>query len=207
MKLINIDGVNAVGKSTLINDLLNHYTQQGLKITHVHFPRYDTGIGKVIKKVLHKEIEMHPSALQMLYSADRVNWTTYEFQELKKLYDIVFVDRYFTSGLVYGSIDGLDAGEILYNNKLVAKPDANLILFADIKVILERLMKRNNDVRIYESVEIIKKANEKYHKLIDLINDVYHIDANGTREQMLNNAIKIIDGILMEGENETKTIS
>lgn len=198
MKLINVDGVNAIGKSTLINDLIKHYTKQGLKVTHVHFPRYDTEIGEVIKKVLHNEIEMHPSALQMLYSADRVNWTTYEFEQLKKEYDLILVDRFFTSGLVYGSIDGLDEEEIMYNNKLVAEPDAHLILFANIDVILERFANRNRDVRIYESAEIIKKAHDKYYNLVDVIDNVYHVNANGTKKQMLNNAVKIIDGVLME---------
>jgi dTMP kinase len=195
MKLLNIDGADATGKSTLVNNLINHYTKQGKKITFLHFPRYDTEIGKVIKKVMFKETEMHPSALQMLYSSDRLNWYTYEFPKLQQEFDIVIVDRYLTSGMVYGAVDGLDPQEILFNDRRTAKPDANIILIADAETSLKRMAVRNETATLYENAENIKSATEKYLNLINLIPNVFYIDAKKSIEDNLKDAISIIDGL------------
>jgi dTMP kinase len=195
MKLLNIDGADGCGKSTLVNNLINHYTNLGKKITFLHFPRYDTDIGQVIKKVMFKETEMHPSSLQMLYSADRLNWFTYEFPKLQKEFDIVIVDRYLTSGMVYGEVDGLDPQEILFNDRRTAKPDANIILVADAETSLRRMAIRNETKTLYENEANIKSATEKYLNLVNLIPDVYYIDARKSIEDNLKDALVIIDGL------------
>src|SRR5690554_1733780 len=111
--LVNIDGADGVGKTTLVEGLMKYYTNQDKKITFLHFPRYETEIGKIIKKVLLKQNDtMHPAAFQMLCSADRVNWSAFDYPKLKKEYDIILVDRYSSSGIVYGQIDDLDKKEI-----------------------------------------------------------------------------------------------
>lgn len=193
MTLLNIDGADGVGKSTLIEGLIKYYQKQNKKITFLHFPRYDTEIGKVIKKVIYKEIEMHPSALQMLYSSDRLNWYTYDFPKLKQEFDIVIVDRYLTSGMVYGEVDGLDPQEILFNDRRTAKPNVNIILIADAKTSLERMAIRNEATTRYENAEDIKSGTEKYLNLINLIPDVYYVNATQSKENVLKDSICIID--------------
>jgi len=200
MKLLNVDGCDGTGKSTLVNGLINHYTNLGKKITFLHFPRYDTEIGKVIKKVMYKEIEMHPSALQMLYSSDRLNWYTYEFPKLKEEFDIVIVDRYLTSGMVYGAVDGLDPQEILFNDRRTAKPDANIILVADVETSLKRMAIRNEIATLYENALNIETATNNYRNLINLIPNVYYIDATKSIEDNLTDALIIIDRLGDENE-------
>jgi dTMP kinase len=195
MKLINVDGADGVGKSILVEGLIKYYTIQGKKITFLHFPRYDTEIGKVIKKVAYKEIEMHPSSLQMLYSSDRLNWYTYDFTKLEQEFDIVIVDRYLTSGMVYGEVDGLDPQEILFNDRRTAKPDANIILIADAETSLKRMSKRNETATRYENEDNIRTATEKYLNLKNLISDVYYIDAKQSIENVLYDAIDIIEKV------------
>jgi dTMP kinase len=193
MKLINVDGADGVGKSTLIDGLIDYYTKQNKKITFLHFPRYDTDIGKVIKKVMFKEVEMHPSSLQMLYSSDRLNWYTYEYSKLEKEFDIVLVDRYLTSGMVYGEVDGLEPTEILFNDRRTAKPNANIILIADAETSINRMSKRNETATKYENVENIRSATKNYLNLKNLIPDVYYIDAKQSKENVLYDVIKIIN--------------
>jgi dTMP kinase len=195
MNLINIDGADGTGKSTLIEGLINYYSKQNKKITFLHFPRYDTEIGKVIKKVMYKEIDMHPSSLQMLYSSDRLNWYTYDYPRLEKEYDIVLVDRYLTSGMVYGAVDGLEPSEILFNDRRTAKPNANIILVADAETSLERMAKRNETTTLYENADNIKTATENYKNLKNIIPDVYYINAKQSKHNVLIETIKIIDKI------------
>lgn len=193
MLLVNIDGCDCTGKSTTIENLIKHYTKQGLKVHYLHFPRYDTPIGKIIKKVLSKEIKMHPSSFQMLCSADRLEWSTNEYPKLKKKYDICLIDRYTTSGLVYGQIDGLDKEEILFNDRRIIKPDINLILFAKIETLIDRLNKRNIETTMYEKYDIMKSALTKYLQLYQFYPNVDYINADQSKEDVLQQSVKIID--------------
>jgi len=197
--LINIDGVDTTGKTTLVENLINHYTKQGLKITHTHFPRYNTPIGKIIKQVLDKKLTMHPSSFQMLCSADRLEWSTNEYLKLKEEYDIVIVDRHTTSALVYGMLDGLDKEEILFNDRRIVKPDINIILFASIDTLIKRLKKRNKATTLYEKQDIMKKALEKYLELHKFYPSVTYINAEQSIEKVKDIAIKIINKYLQKG--------
>ena len=198
MLLLNIDGADGTGKSTLTKGLIDHYSKEGKSITFIHFPRYETEIGKVIKKVMEKDITMHPSALQMLYSSDRLNWYTYEYPKLEKEYDIVIVDRYLTSGMVYGEIDGLDPKEILFNDRRTKMPDINIILYADEDIAVSRINQRQDAKGIYETLDIIRQANIKYKNLKNYIDNVNCIDSALSVKDVLNEGVKIIDRKLKE---------
>lgn len=113
--VIGIDGIDGCGKMTLVNGIIDYYTKKGLKITFLHFPRYDTELGKVIKKVLLKELSFHPSAFQMMCSADRVNWSTYTRPDMIDEYDIILVDR-FTSSAFHRSKGTLQVARLLGRN-------------------------------------------------------------------------------------------
>lgn len=192
MLLVGIDGADGTGKTTLVNGLIDHYTKLGKKITYLHFPRYNTELGKVIKKVLLKELDMHQSAFQMCCSADRLNWSVYEYPKLKEEYDIVIVDRHTSSAIVYGSIDGLEPEEILYNDRRIVQPDINIILYADAETSMKRMANRNEATTKYENVEAITKATERYLKLHELLPNVYYIDASKSIKENLEDAINII---------------
>jgi len=193
MLLLNIDGADGTGKTTLVNGLIDHYTQLGLKITYLHFPRYDTELGKVIKKVLLKELDMHQSAFQMCCSADRLNWSVYEYPKLKEEYDIIIVDRHTSSALVYGCMDELEPEEILYNDRRIAQPDINIILYADAETSMKRMSGRDEATTKYENIEAITKATKRYLKLHEILPNVYYIDAVKSIEETRQEAIDIID--------------
>ena len=198
MLMINIDGADGTGKTTLVEGLMKYYVDMGKKTAYVHFPRYNTEIGQVILKVLKKELEMHPSALQMLYSADRLNWSTYEYPQLCKTHDIVFVDRYLTSGIVYGGTDGVESDEILYNCRKNIVPNLNLILLADATTLVNRINRRGEEATMYETYNTIKEAVKRYSKLHTLIQNIYYINATQSKEAVLENAIQHINMLLME---------
>lgn len=195
MIVINIDGADGTGKTTLIEGLMKHCADIGKKTTFVHFPRYDTEIGQVILKVLKKELTMHPSALQMLYSADRLNWSTYEYLQLCQTHDIVFVDRYLTSGIVYGGTDGVESDEILYNCRKNITPNLNIILLADATTLVNRINRRGEETTLYETYNTIEKAVNRYAQLHTLIQNVCYVDATQSKESVLSSAIQLINSM------------
>ena len=195
MILINIDGADGVGKTTLIDGLINHYTNQNKKITFLHFPRYETEIGQIVRKVLLKKDNMHPAAFQMLCSADRVNWSVYDYPILKEEYDIILVDRHSSSGMVYGQIDGLDIEEILCNDKHIVQPDIHIILIADVETSMERMANRDEESTKYENIEGIKNATDKFLELRNILPNVNYINANMGIQDVLKESINIIERI------------
>lgn len=196
MKLINIDGPDGSGKSTLVNGLLNHYYFHGKKTEYVHFPRYDTELGKLIKSYLNKEVNIHPKAIQLLYSADRINFSKFEALELAKTVDMLFVDRYTTSGLVYGAAEGNFATNILANEVDVIEPDMTIILLAEPENLFSRLQATGKVLDRHETLETQKVALEKYKLTHCYVPNTVYIDAMQTQQTVLDTAIDAINKLL-----------
>jgi dTMP kinase len=200
--LVNIDGANGVGKSTLVDGLKAHYEAQGLKVYFIHFPRYETETGKLLKKSLSKEIEMNPFSQQMIMSADRLDWDNFVYSKIKEEYDIIIVDRYYTSALVYGNFDGIPYEDILHYDKYTAKPDANIILLGHTETLIKRLTSRDRELRKYETEEILNKAHDLYKNLNEIIDNVEYICTTNFEDEEINQfttlskTISILDKII-----------
>lgn len=198
MIIVNVDGADGTGKTTLVNGLVDYYTSIGKKITFLHFPRYNTELGKIIKKVLLKEINMNSSSFQMLCSADRLDWSIEEYPKMKEKYDILIVDRYSSSAIVYGQIEGLEPEEILFNDRKIAQPNVQIILLGDAEMSLNRMNNRNEASTKYENYDSITKATSYFEELKFHIPNVKFINAKEKVEDVKSQAIKFINEC-MEG--------
>lgn len=107
-KLIVVEGAcDGIGKTTQFNKLKEHLQNDGKEVSNHHFPTYGTYYGAPVEKYLQGEFgspkELSPYFVNSLYAVDRaVAW----YKELKELYDkgdIVLLDRYTTSSLIYQS--------------------------------------------------------------------------------------------------------
>ena len=107
-KLIVVEGAcDGIGKTTQFNKLKEHLQNDGKEVANHHFPTYGTYYGAPVEKYLQGEFgspkELSPYFVNSLYAVDRaVAW----YKELKELYDkgdIVLLDRYTTSSLIYQS--------------------------------------------------------------------------------------------------------
>ena len=114
-RLIVVEGAcDGIGKTTQYKMLKNRLTKDGESITSHHFPSYGTYHGAPVEKYLQGEFggpsELSPYFVNSLYAVDRgVTW----YKDLKKLYEqgnMILLDRYTTSSLIYQSalIEDLD---------------------------------------------------------------------------------------------------
>lgn len=163
MKLISIEGPDGVGKSTLVQNLKAYYGDIGLNVEYVHFPRYGTRVGQVIKDVLFSHEKMDPRAFQMLYSADRINFTKISIPQFEEYMNILLVDRYISSGMVYGQLGGINPKDILFFEKDVRKPDINIILTASVKTLVGRMNYKIQDM--FETYDNMKKVVNYYNNV------------------------------------------
>lgn len=184
-RLISIDGSDCTGKSTLTQNLSDRFTQEGHKVKVLHFPRYDTPVGKLIKAHLSGEFKMDVGAFQYLYIADQMDYTRNGLVQDMDEYDYIIFDRYKDSSLVYFmankprnfctkenlSFYSEDMEHISEEGRqlkdaqaYICEPDYKIILHAKEEVLQKRLDEKEKDV--HESdFDFMKNVNSLYRDL------------------------------------------
>lgn len=179
-KLIVVEGAcDGIGKTTQFNKLKEHLQKDGKEVANHHFPTYGTYYGAPVEKYLQGEFgspkELSPYFVNSLYAVDRaVAW----YKELKELYDkgdIVLLDRYTTSSLIYQSalIENPDekkrfldyVTDFEFGKLGIKEPDSVIFLHApfDLVTKLRQERKQNDGVAndIHErDLEFMKKVYE-----------------------------------------------
>lgn len=164
-KLIVIEGsCDGVGKSTQYKLLIERLKKDNEKIitTH-HFPSYGTYQGRAVEEYLKgnygKVSELSPYFINSLYAQDRaITWISGLKEEYEKG-NIIILDRYTTSSLIYQSsvIEDLDKRrefidyiyDYEYNRLGIPKPDLVIFLHADFELIrkLKSERKENDGIK------------------------------------------------------------
>ena len=160
-RLIVVEGAcDGIGKTTQYKMLKNRLTKEGESITSHHFPSYGTYHGAPVEKYLQGEFggpsELSPYFVNSLYAVDRgVTW----YKDLKKLYEqgnMILLDRYTTSSLIYQSalIEDLDekkrfidyVTDFEYHKIGIKEPDNVIFLHASFDLVTEiRNARMQND--------------------------------------------------------------
>ena len=109
-KLIVIEGAcDGIGKTTQFKLLKKYLEDNGYNVCSHHFPTYDSKQGKLTEYYLNGDFgnpnDLSPYLVNSIYAVDRaITWN----DKLKEAYysgDIILLDRYTTSSLIYQSSD------------------------------------------------------------------------------------------------------
>ena len=156
-KLIVIEGAcDGVGKTTQVEMLKKHLEEDNISVYSHHFPTYDSDAGKLISNYLSGSYgnikDLSPYFINSLYAIDR-KIVCDNFEKLDK--DIILVDRYTSSSLIYQSAlikniyekkDFIDfVNDYEFNKLKVKKPDKVIFLTAPFDVISKMRNKRINN--------------------------------------------------------------
>ena len=187
-RFISFEGIDGSGKSTQANLLKTKLQLDGYKVKMIHFPRYDTKIGAIIKDVLFGEIQMDNLALQMLYIIDQINAKKEIEEGLKEGY--VICDRYDLSTLAYTkNIISKDAEKTIKSiqKKLnLLTPDITIILGMNAEEIKSR---RKSLDKIEENIPLLNNINktyEGYYNNFDILENRKILKINSMLSQELN---------------------
>jgi len=117
---IVLEGINASGKNTQVVNLKKYFESQGKTVVTTDEPTHTLLVGKFVRKLITSGQQIPSSALQYLYTADRIiNHETIILPALQKG-KIVLASRSFWSAVVYGV---MDRGGVNYT-----RPNADLLL-------------------------------------------------------------------------------
>ena len=136
-RIIGLEGVDAVGKHTQSVLLQGWLRSQGLSVTSLSFPDYETPIGREIKAFLAGKREFPAEVRHMLFAANRWERIS-QIKESQSNSEILIVNRYTESNLVYGVANGLRLEWLVALEEGMPKPDLVIVLDAPSKSLISR---------------------------------------------------------------------
>lgn len=200
MEIIAFEGIDSAGKETQARLLVQELRWRGYSVATESFPRYDKPIGKLIKDWLNGQIDMTPTAIHMLYEADRVDFQR-DIRQLEDAeFDFLVLDRYILSNLAFVMAKGLDEKWFEILQQPVRKPDLTFILDVSTEVSFGRKKIKDAHER---DVQLLNRTRVAYdclkHRLSsvreqDLLIEV--INANQEPELVHSDVLNYINIIL-----------
>lgn len=131
MKMICIEGIDAVGKETVSKALEKTLDSKGFKVIRVSFPIYEGDFGRCIKDVLMgacgEAPSLDPELMGPLYTLDRISYFKANIDRLLETYDYLICDRSFYSNFMYQASKLYIKNPILYSKDDISHPLANWI--------------------------------------------------------------------------------
>jgi dTMP kinase len=180
--LIVFEGIDGSGQTTHSKLLANYLISKNYKVFLTKEPT-NSEIGKLIRKILNKEIEFDNLGLQLLMMADRAYHMKEIRNHLKNSY-IVICDRFWFSTVAYGAEDE-KMFKFLFkvNSILFGFPDFLIILDVDPQIAL----KRKEAKEIFENIEKLKRVRKNYlkiEKITKKYTKVFVIDSSKSIEEV-----------------------
>ncbi|HNZ84680.1 MAG TPA: dTMP kinase [Candidatus Woesebacteria bacterium] len=160
-KFIVFEGIDGSGKGTQILLLADYLKKNkiGAVLTKEH--TRDLAVGKLIEKTVNREEKMNPLALQLCFTADRVDHFEKVIGPAIDEGKIVISDRYYLSTVAYTD---RDKKELMMKLNESVVPKADLTFFIDVspEVAIERLDKSREEKTIFEKYEKLQQSRKNY---------------------------------------------
>ena len=209
-KFVDIEGLDGSGKSTQIRLLKSYLDSKKTRYKYLHFPRTDSPVyGQMVARFLRGEFgnvdTVNPYLVALLYAGDRENAKRIIKRWISEDY-IVIVDRYVYSNIAFqcAKVDTSEEKKELekwvlnleYGYNKIASPSISIYLHVPLEFIINKLADRrprndrtylNGKVDIHEaSIELQKKVEIEYLKLVDKNSDFHIVNCSATDGNMLS---------------------
>lgn len=148
-------------------------------------------IGKFIRAQLAEKTIPSPTALQLLFCADRAWHIEHVIKPALAAGKTVISDRYVISTLVYGEALGLDPEWLVRVNTPFLEPDIMMIALPPLHVCLERIMKRKQ-LDVFENTRFQKKVYDLYERAGADDPSIRVIDTSGSLEKAAAEILKAV---------------
>lgn len=194
--LIAFEGVDGCGKSTQARRMADALRNLGHCVSLFREPG-DSEYGRELRRIFVEGRDVSPEEEVRLFLEDRRIDVRDNIEPALRRGEIVLMDRYYLSSVVYQGALGIDPQSILEANEAFApRPDLTLILDVDPATAAERMHASRGGVNSFEKRDYQERVRAAYAGWVDG-ERVLHIDASGdpdsVHEAMLVPVLGVID--------------
>ena len=190
-KFVVLEGIDRSGKSTLSNEIAALLAIKGLKpndILQLSFPNRNSTTGKLLDSFLKSKLDLKLEAQHLIFSANRWEMSDY-IDQARKDGKIIICDRYFYSGIVYSTANGVNYDWTRLADQGLPQPD--YVFFIDISPETVSLRKDFGDER-YEKLEVQKRIYKTFKEVLKDEKNVFYIDGTKTSKEMAERVVEIL---------------
>jgi len=196
MPFIISDGFDGAGSATRIELLKEYFAKNKIPSVFVRSPDYDHPIGQLISDYLYEKFELSVNQAFLVYAIDNLN-SVPKIRVGLKDGKIVVADRYITSTIAYHCSRGFSFEDAIKLVELLKYPEADLIIFIDIKpeTGMNRKTGQRKKLDKYErDLEFLKRVKELYSREIkeDVLGKWVVIDGNKSIEEVHEKIISLL---------------
>ncbi len=185
-KFVVFEGLDGAGTSTQIELLANSLRLKGIDVSVTREPT-DGPVGRLIRQVLRREVELDAAALALLFASDRLDHLEGD-DGVKAALDAghwVLSDRYVLSSVAYQAADGLDPAWVVELNRRAIAPDLTIFIEATPEVCMERIHGRGARLERFETLERLRQVVAHFRAHLgeaSLTGAVIHVDGYSSIE-------------------------
>lgn len=178
---IVIEGLDASGKATQAERLVERLERKGEDVRHVAFPAYDTAFGSLVRNYLDGEYgdkdELPVELRALLYAADRYQFK-HDFAEFLAAGGVIVADRYSQSNYAFQTVDAHpEERDALVDwmktvEARLPQPDVHIFLDTPPEVARDLMADRERDQHEAD-LAFQRKVYERYRELAE--EDGWHV--------------------------------
>ncbi|MCC9645303.1 dTMP kinase [Rhodopirellula sp. JC740] len=187
-KLITLDGIDGVGKTSQIEILAERLRSEGHEVMCVRDPG-STELGTRLRAMLlDSDLEMHRRTEAMLFMASRCEMIESTLRPALADGVIVISDRFLLANVVYQSVGGDVNSELLWQMGRLAcggvQPDTTLLLDLPAEISMQRVGGEKDRMES-RGMDYMAKVRQAFlRELSNAGGQTYVIDASGTIEEV-----------------------
>lgn len=197
--LIAFEGIDGSGKSTQARRLADALRGRGRAVTLLREPG-DSEYGRELRRIFVEGRDVGPEEEMRLFLEDRRIDVRDNIVPALRRGEIVIMDRYYLSSVVYQGVLGLDPEMILEKNEAFApRPDLTLIFDLDPAIALARIRAARGAANTFEDGDNLVRVRALYRRFVDG-ERVQTIDAGRDPEEVFS---ELLDRVapLIAGED------
>ncbi len=169
--LVAVEGLDASGKRTQAELLVERLEQAGETAQYIEFPTYQrTRIGQLIEEYLEGEYDVPPEVRALLYSADRYQLAD-RLEEFISEGGVLVADRYSPSNYAFQGVAMDDASAVDWMEQVDSRlPQPDIVILLDIppETARELMLADGKEQDVHEDdLEFQRAVADRYRELAD----------------------------------------
>lgn len=205
MKIVSVEGLDKSGKHSTVEGLKEKLEAKGYKVATSEFHRYDTPTGQLIRQWLYGEYKVSQQTIELIMAADKYAQKEWFEQLEQEGYDILILDRYLGSQVVYSAASGIQPDWIQNILRSLYIPDIEIFIDISPDTSMKRKGKHGENDRYESDKELLTRARAGfmkerfYHRYKDYGGCIFGVvSGEGTVQESIEDAYQFIMNHLAE---------